>query len=102
MDTVVSSLIGTAWVGIAAILAWSLFRAAQRVRDQDGEAPFFRMLSRTGVTLTQAEEAVGIAQLSSAVRRCVLCASNETCRARRSSHAEPGCPNATVFERVQR
>ena len=103
MNDIVSSLIAAAWMGIAAILAWSLFQAARRVRNQDADVPFFRVLGRRGVTLTQAEEAVGIAELSHAVRRCVLCRDNEACRADSShaGHAEADCPNASMLKRVR-
>jgi hypothetical protein len=100
MDAIVQTVIGAAWLVLATGLAWSAFRAVQRVRSQDGAPPFFRMLSRRGVSVTQAEEAVGISELSRAVRRCVLCSGNEACRANLAGH-EADCPNAGVLERVR-
>jgi hypothetical protein len=106
MDAFVSSFIGAAWLGITAVLLWSVVACMRRARSQDENLPFFGMLGRQGLTVAQAEEAVGISEVSRAVRRCVLCRSNEACRAefagsQPASH-DPDCPNAGVLERARR
>jgi hypothetical protein len=108
MDAILSGLIGAAWLGIAGLLAWNVFQALRRVRNQDGNLPFFGMLARRGISLTRAEQAVGIEEVSRAVRRCMLCSGNEACRkdfaggqSRKSS--EPvDCPNTATLERAGR
>jgi hypothetical protein len=98
MDTFVTSLIAAAWVGVAVLLGWNVLRSLKRARSQDANLPFFGMLRRYGLSEAKAEEAVGIAEVSRAVRRCVFCRSNEACREKLADE----CPNAGLLERAQR
>jgi hypothetical protein len=96
MDALISSLTGAAWLGVAAFLLWNAVACLRRASSQDANLPFFGMLGRRGVTVAQAEQAVGISEVSRAVRRCVFCRSNTACR----EHLSDECPNVTVLERA--
>jgi hypothetical protein len=78
------------------MLVWGSVSAWRRQLAEDGPLPFFAKLQRRGVTVTQAEEAVGLRQLAAAVGRCATCAELKACRAGRPVD----CPNRAFFERV--
>lgn len=96
MDTLVTGLIGFAWVAIAALLLLGVVDGLRKVLWNDGPLPFFGMLERQGLTLTQVEEAVGINELSRAVRRCAHCTARSDCGRRANC-----CPNEPLFRRAK-
>jgi len=108
MEAILPSLMGAAWLGIAALLVWNVFYSLRRASRQDGNLPFLGMLGRRGLTVVKVEDTVGIAETARAVRRCVFCGGNEACRAEFAgkgqgvAHLEANCPNAGVIERAER
>jgi hypothetical protein len=88
-------------VGAIAVVAF----ACRRTLRGEAPPPFFGMLQRQGLTLKQAEEAVGIEGLAAGVRRCALCGEQHACRARFAlgwlASRKIDCPNKSLFERLK-
>jgi hypothetical protein len=101
MDTFVESILGVAWFAIAVMLLWGLADWVRKALSSPTRLPFFRMLERQGLTLTQVEEVVGFKGLARAVRRCVRCSKREACESALVGgwlgRKPPVCPNEKVF-----
>lgn len=93
---------GVLLIGIA-VFAFAI--AWRRVMHAEAPVPFFTMLERRGLTLTQAEEALGIDGLSAGVRRCVLCGEQHACRKSFAfgwlASRPVDCPNEKLLERAK-
>lgn len=98
MNAFAATAVAFAATAAAALLVWNMVHSLRLALRQDGNLPFFAMLRQRGITPGELEEAVGTAEASRAVRRCVFCASNEACREKLARE----CPNAPVFERAVR
>jgi hypothetical protein len=104
MENMVTILIGAAWMAILGMLVWGVLSGWRRQMLSDLPLPFFRLLGRDGLTLAQAEAAVGVNELANAASRCATCASRGACEAgvlggwlgRRPA----GCPNGSLFDRL--
>jgi hypothetical protein len=102
MDTVIALALTAAWLALGALLAYHVFVAWRRVEPP----PFFEVLQRHGLSVTQAEEAVGREALATAVRRCALCSQKKACARALAAvwrgHWPPACgANAEFLERVK-
>lgn len=96
MDMFVYILQGAFSLAIAGLLVWGVSVGLRRVLGNDRRLPFFDMLERQGLTLAQAEEVVGINELSRAVRRCAHCAARSDCGGRAAF-----CPNGSLLLRAK-
>ena len=96
MDGFDPIILGVVWLAIAALLVWGVVDALRRLLRNDTPLPLFGMLERQGLTLAQAEQVVGINELSHAVRRCALCAVRSEC-GRRAAF----CPNGSLLLRAK-
>ena len=96
--------IGLAWLLILAVLAGTVAVEAWRAMRGEPALPLSGLLERKGLSLIQAEEAVGTAGLGAAARRCAACGSRQACaRALRwgwLGFRAPPCPNAGFFTRL--
>ena len=102
MDTVIALALTAAWLALGALLAYGVFAAWRRVEPP----PFFEVLQRHGLSVTQAEEVAGREALAGALRRCELCSDRKACaRALAVDWLGRGplaCgPNAEFFEQVK-
>lgn len=102
MDTAIALALTAAWLALGALLAYGVFDAWRRVEPP----PFFQVLERHGLSVTQAEEAAGREALAAALRRCALCGEKKACaRALALDWLGRGplaCgPNAGFFEQVK-
>lgn len=104
MNDMVTVLIGAAWLGILAVVAWGVVSGWRRQLADDGPLPLYRLLARSGVSAMQAEAALGIEDLARATRSCALCASRTTCDSGLTGgwlgERPAACPNAGLFERL--
>lgn len=102
MDTAIDLALTAAWLALGALLAHHVFVAWRR-----GERlPFFQMLERHGLSVTQTEEAAGREALAAALRRCALCSEKKACARALAldwlGRRPPACgPNAEFFEQVK-
>ena len=103
-DILFMTLTGGALVLFAALVAGLLVAWRRGMRD-DGPLPFFRKLEASGLSVPQAEEAIGLDGISRAVRRCAFCGAKEACRGSLRSRllrSKPvDCPNEQLFERMK-
>ena len=97
-------LVGLAWLAILAMLAGGVVVETLRLMHGPEKAPFFGALERRGLTLLEAEQAVGVRGVGEAASRCASCGVRDPClRALRwgwLGFAAPPCPNAAFFARV--
>ena len=93
---ITTGLIGAASLAVAAVLLWGLVNGLRKVLGNRARLPFFNMLERRGLTLTQVEEAVGMNQLARALRRCAHCGTRQEC----GRHIVD-CPNEPLFRRAK-
>lgn len=97
-------LIGLAWLAILGMLAWGAAAELPWRMRRSEKAPFFGVLERRGLTLTQAEEIAGFHGVCEAARRCASCGARDACRRALRwgslGFAAPPCPNAAFFARV--
>lgn len=93
---IAAGLIGAAWLAIAGMLLWGAGNGLRRLFRTASPVPFFGMLQRHGLTLTQVEEAVGLDEVGQAVRRCAECAGRWECGRRALD-----CPNEWLFRRAK-
>ena len=105
MDTFVDSILGVAWFAIAVMLLWGLADWVRKALSSPARLPFFRMLERQGLTLTQVEEVVGFNGLSRAVRRCAHCSECKACETWLAcgwlGRKPVDCPNGGVFRQAK-
>jgi hypothetical protein len=101
MDTAIVLVLTAAWLAFGVLLTHHVF-VTWRHPDP---LPFFRMLERYGLSVTQAEQAAGKEAFAAALRRCELCRDKKACvRALAADCLGRGpvaCPNAEYFERVK-
>jgi hypothetical protein len=102
MDTVIDLALTAAWLAFGALLVYAVFDAWRR-REL---LPFFEVLERHGLSITQAEEAVGHDALAAALRRCALCSDRKGCARVLAvdwlGRRPPACgPNAEFFAQVK-
>ena len=102
MDTSIDLVLTVAGLALGALLAYHVFAAWRRVEP----LPFFQVLERHGLSVTQAEEAAGPEALAAALRRCALCNENKACARALAlvwlGRWPPACgPNAEFLERVK-
>lgn len=97
MNIIVGSAIAAAWLAILAMLAWGVVSGWRRVMEDERPLPFFGKLDALGVSVPQAQEAVGMVALSAAVRRCALCSEKAACAAGR----RVACPNTELLARLR-
>ena len=102
MDTSIDLVLTVAGLALGALLAYHLFAEWRRVEP----LPFFQVLKRHGLSVTQVEEAAGREALAAALRRCALCSDRKACaRALVVDWLGRGplaCgPNARFFEQVK-
>ena len=102
MDTAIDLVLTAAWVALGALLLYGAFDAWRRVEP----LPFFQVLKRYGLSVTQAEEAAGREALTAALRRCELCNDRKACARVLAvdwlGRGPVACsPNAKFFERVK-
>lgn len=83
MGTLVNGLLAIAWLAIAGILLWGVVAGVRNALRDDSPLPFFLMLERRGLTVTQAEDVAGIEALARALRRCAYCRGRADCGPRR-------------------
>jgi hypothetical protein len=101
MDTAIDFAVLGAALALGAVLVYHAFDTWRR-----GEPlPFFQMLERYGLSVAQAEKAVGPEALAAAVRRCELCPDRQDCKFALACHrfgrGPLACPNAAFFEQVK-
>ena len=75
MDTAIDLSLTAAWVALGALLAYGVFDSWRRVEP----LPFFQVLQRYGLSVTQAEQAAGREAFAAAVQRCALCRDKKAC-----------------------
>lgn len=102
MDTAITLALTAAWLALGTLLAYHVFDAWRRVEP----LPFFEVLERHGLSVTQAKKAVGQEALTAALRRCALCSERGACaRALAVDWLGRGplaCgPNVRFFEQVK-
>jgi hypothetical protein len=101
MDTAIDLALTAGWLALAALLAYHVFDAWRRPEP----LPFFRMLERHGLSVTQAEEAAGREALAAALRRCALCSDRKACARVLAvdwlGRGPLACPNAEFFEQAK-
>ena len=103
MDTAITLALTAAWVALGALLAYGVFVAWRRVEP----LPFFQVLERHGLSVTQAEQAAGPEALAAALRRCELCSDRKACARALAldwlGRQPPACgPNAQFFKLMKR
>jgi hypothetical protein len=101
MDTAIDLALTAGWFAFGVLLAYHVFDTWRR-----GEPlPFFRMLERDGLSVTQAEQAAGKEAFAAALRRCELCSDKKVCaRALAADCLGRGplaCPNARFWAQVK-
>jgi len=105
MNTYVDAIMTVTWLAIALMLLWGLADGVRKVFSSPTPLPFFHMLERQGLTLTQVEEVVGFNGLSRAVRRCALCSESKACRSWLAcgwlGRKPVDCPNEALFRRAK-
>lgn len=104
MATLVTAVIGVAWLTLAALLLFWFASGLRKIVAESASLPFFDLLERRGLAPDELEKAIGIHEMSRAVRRCALCGLKRACRAE-VSRASPArwrddCPNAAMLVRV--
>lgn len=102
MDTALNLALATAWVALAALLAWHVFNTWRRVEP----LPFFKVLARHGLSVTEAEETFGREAVAAAARRCERCSDRKACARALAvdwlGHGPLACgPNAEFFEQAR-
>lgn len=102
MDTAISLALTAAWLALGVLLAYHVLDSWRRVEP----LPFFGVLKRYGLSLTQVEKAAGPEALAAALRRCASCRDRKACaRALAVDWLRRGqlaCqPNARFFEQVK-
>lgn len=103
MDTAIAFALTAAWLAFGVLLAYGVLDRWRRPEP----LPFFGVLKRHGLSVTQAEKAAGPEALAAALRRCASCSDRKACaRALAVDWLGRGplaCrPNARFFERVKR
>lgn len=105
MNAYVDAMMTVAWLAIAVMLLWGLADGVRKVLSSPEPLPFFRMLKRQGLTLTQVEEVVGFNGLSRAVRRCAHCSERKACETGLFGgwlgRRPVDCPNEALFRRAK-
>lgn len=102
MDTAINFAVTGAALALGAVLVYHAFDTWRR-----GEPlPFFQMLERYGLSVAQAEKAVGREAIAAAERRCALCPDRQDCKLALAcnflGHGPLACrPNAKFFEQVK-
>ena len=102
MDTALDLTLTAAWLALGALLAYGVYDAWRHPEP----LPFFQVLKRHGLSVTQAEEAAGSEALAAALRRCELCSDRKACARALAvdwlGRQPPACgPNAEFFEQVK-
>jgi hypothetical protein len=101
MDTAIVLVLTAAWLAFGVLLAYHVFDTWRRVEP----LPFFRMLERYGLSVTQAEQAAGKEAFAAALRRCELCSDKKACArvlaADCLGRGPVACPNAKYFGQVK-
>ena len=101
MEAFVTLFLAAAWIGIVTVLFWGVL-TAWRISHDDEPLPLFSALARRGLR----PEALPPGALGTAVRRCVMCAEKDRCRAWLDAAAPGGdlpfCPNQPFLEAVAR
>jgi hypothetical protein len=101
MDTAIDLALTAAWFAFGVLLAHHVFDTWRRGE----QLPFFRMLERYGLSVTQAEQAAGKEAFAAALRRCELCSDKKACArvlaADCLGRGPLACPNAEFFEQVK-
>jgi hypothetical protein len=102
MDTAIALALSAAWLALGVLLAYGVLDAWRRVEP----LPFFQMLERHGLSVTQAEEVAGGEAVATAVRRCALCSDRKACARVLAvdwlGRQPPACgPNAEFFRQVK-
>jgi len=102
MDTAISLALTAAWLALGALLAYGVFDAWRRVEAP----PFFQVLERHGLSVTQAGAAAGREALAAALQRCALCSDRKACARVLAvdwlGRQPLACgPNARFFEQVK-
>lgn len=102
MDTAMALALTAAWLALGALLTYHVFAEWRRVEP----LPFFQVLERHGLSVTQAEEAAGPEALAAALRRCALCSEKNACARALAlvwlGRWPPACgPNAEFLERMK-
>ena len=102
MDTAISLALTGAWLALGVLLAYRVYDGWRRVEP----LPFFQVLERHGVSVTQAEAAAGREALAAALQRCALCSDRQACARVLAvdwlGRQPPACgPNAEFFKQVK-
>jgi hypothetical protein len=104
MENWVNFLIAAAWVAILAVLLWGTATSWRRQLRDSGPLPMFRLLEREGVSVDNAEQAVGMGALLQAAGRCAVCPARRACESGVAGgwlgRRPQDCPNAALFDRV--
>jgi len=75
MDTAISLTLTAAWLALGVLLAYRVLDAWWHPEP----LPFFGVLKRHGLSVTQAEKAAGPEVLAAALRRCASCSDRKAC-----------------------